>query len=315
MIDQLEDLFRRQVLAWPLLAQGVDGLARARTRSVRIDWFDVLIRHIPHRAVSTMAAVDSESVAKRPCFLCGGNLPREEEGVQFGADFTIYCNPFPIVDHHLTIAHREHRPQRISNQFGNMLDLAAALPGYFVIYNGPECGASAPDHMHFQAGSRALFPIAKDTAGLTSVTVPNYKRNVFLFRESHRRALIDRIDRAIALLAELTGKRPEPLVNIAVFYERGEWVTYLFPRGKHRPEAFYKGEMTVSPASIDLCGIFVVPLAHDFERITAEAIAAIFSEVTLPGDQFRAAAAKLPAADVSRETSAARPPHLRESEH
>ena len=82
-------------------------------------------------------------------------------------DFTIYCNPFPIVDRHLTIAHREHGLQRIANQFGNMLDLAAALPGYFVIYNGPECGASAPDHMHFQAGSRGLFPIEKDTAGLT----------------------------------------------------------------------------------------------------------------------------------------------------
>ena len=293
MINELEELFRRQILAWPQLAQGVEGLARAKTRSVRIDWFDVVIRHIPHRVVSTTAAVDHDSVAKRPCFLCAANLPPEEEGVQFGADFTIYCNPFPIVDHHLTIAHREHRPQRIASQFANMLDLASALPGYFVIYNGPECGASAPDHMHFQAGSRSLFPIAKDTAGLTSVTVPNYKRNVFFFRASERSALIDRVDLAINRLAEITCKKPEPLVNIAVFHEMGEWVTYLFPRGKHRPEVFYKGEMTVSPASIDLCGIFVVPLAHDFERITAHAIAAIFSEVTLPDDQFRAVAAKL----------------------
>jgi hypothetical protein len=314
MINELEALFKRQMLAWPQLAQGVKGLAMAKTRSVRIDWFDVFIRHIPHRVVSTTAAVDRASIAKRPCFLCAGNLPPEEEGLHFNADLTIYCNPFPIVDHHLTIAHREHGPQRIAGQFGNMLDLAAALPGYFVIYNGPECGASAPDHMHFQAGSRALLPIAKDTIGLTSVIVPNYKRNVFLFRGTERSALIDRVDRAIDRLAEITSKRPEPLVNIAVFHDMGEWVTYLFPRWKHRPEAFYKGEMTVSPASIDLCGIFVVPLAHDFERITAEAIAEIFSEVTLPGDQFRAAAAKLPASYVSRETSAARPPHLRENE-
>jgi hypothetical protein len=293
MINQLEALFKRQGLAWPQLAQGIEGLALAKTRSVRIDWFDVFIRHIPHRVVSTTAAVDRESVAKRPCFLCAANLPPEEEGVQFSADFTIYCNPFPIVDHHLTIAHRDHRPQRIASQFGSMLDLAATLPEYFVIYNGPECGASAPDHMHFQAGSRALFPIAKDTAGLTIVTVPNYRRNVFLFRESERSALIDRVYRAIDRLADITGKRPEPLVNLAVFHENGEWVTYLFPRAKHRPEVFYKGEMTVSPASIDLCGIFVVPLAHDFARITGEAIAAIFSEVTLPDDQFREAAAKL----------------------
>ena len=293
MIHQLEELFERQARAWPLLAKGVEGLARAKTRPVRIDWFDIFIRHIPHRMASTTASVDRESVAKRPCFLCVENLPSEEEGVQFDKDFTIYCNPFPIVERHLTIAHRQHVSQRIANQFGNMLDLAARLPGYFVVYNGPECGASAPDHMHFQAGSRRLFPIENDTAGMTGATVPNYGRNVLLLRGRDRSALIDRIDRAIDLVAEATGKRTEPMVNIAVFHEKGEWVTYLFPRGKHRPEVFHTGELTVSPASIDLCGIFVVPLAHDFERITGDAIAAIFREVTLPDYLFQEVAAKL----------------------
>jgi hypothetical protein len=281
------------VRAWPQLAKGVEGLARATTRSVQIDWFEIFIRHIPHRVGSTTAAVDRESVAKRACFLCARNLPAEEVGVQFDENFTIYCNPFPIVDRHLTIAHRDHGAQRIASQFGNMLDIAARLAGYFVVYNGPECGASAPDHMHFQAGSRVLFPIEKDTSGLNCVTVPNYARNVFILRGRDRSALIDRMDRAIELLAETTGKRPEPLVNIAVFHERGEWVTYLFPRGKHRPQVFYTGELTVSPASIDLCGIFVVPLAEHFERITGEAIAAIYREVTLPGDQFQEVAGKL----------------------
>jgi hypothetical protein len=293
MIDAVEDLFRRQARDWPQLAKGVEGLARAQTRRVRIDWFDIFVRHIPHRVGSTTARVDRESIAKRPCFLCPDNLPPEEEGVRFGDDFTIYCNPFPIVDHHLTIAHREHTPQGIANQVGSMLDLAAALPGYFIIYNGPECGASAPDHMHFQAGWRLLFPIGKETAGLSGVTVPNYARNVLLFRERDRSALIDRMDRALDLLAKATGKRAEPLVNIAAFHETGEWVAYLFPRGKHRPEVFNTGELTVSPASIDLCGIFVVPLARDFERITSDAIASIFREVTLPDDQFRQVAEKL----------------------
>ena len=162
MTRAIEELFKRQTRAWPQLAQGIEGLARAKTRPVRIDWFDVFIRHIPHRIASTTASVDRESVAKRPCFLCAGNLPSEEEGLPFDENFTIYCNPFPIVDRHLTIAHREHSLQRIANQFGNMLDLAAALAGYFVVYNGPECGASAPDHMHFQAGSRR---IVSDRAG------------------------------------------------------------------------------------------------------------------------------------------------------
>jgi hypothetical protein len=293
MIRELESLMSRQQRAWLQLAQGIEGLARARTRTVKIDWFDIYIRHIPHRLTSTAAPVDRESVAKRPCFLCADNLPIEEEGVRFGEDFTIYCNPFPIVAKHLTIAHKKHCQQRIAGQFGNMLDLATTLPGYFVFYNGPDCGASAPDHMHFQAGSRALLPIVKDTIGLTGVTVPNYVRNAFLFRGSDRSALIERMDLAIELLAMTTRRLLEPLVNIAVFHERGEWVIYLFPRAKHRPEVFYTGELTVSPAAIDLCGIFVVPLAHDFERITGEAIAAIFEEITLPYVQFREVAERL----------------------
>jgi hypothetical protein len=293
MIQKIEELYERQLRAWPQLAQGVEGLARAKTRPVRIDWFDIFIRHIPHRMASTTAPVDRESVAKRPCFLCASNLPLEEEGLRFDDNFTIYCNPFPIVERHLTIAHKEHGSQRIANQFGNMLDLAEGLPGYFVVYNGPECGASAPDHMHFQAGSRVLFPIKKDTAGMTGTIVSNYVRNVFILRGRDRSALVDRMDRAIELLSETSGKRPEPLVNLALFQERGEWVTYLFPRGKHRPEVFHTGELTVSPASIDLCGIFVVPLARDFEKITGEAIAAICREVTLPDGQFEEVAAKL----------------------
>jgi hypothetical protein len=293
MIQEIEELYNRQKRSWPQLAKGLAGLKQAKTRPVQIDWFTVFIRHIPHRMASTTASVDRASVARRHCFLCAGNLPAQEEGVQFDEDFTIYCNPLPIVDSHLTIVYREHGAQRIANRFGSILDLAAALPGYFVVYNGPECGASAPDHLHFQAGSRRLFPIESDTAGMSGITVPGYGRNVFLLRGRDKSALNDRIERTLELLAETTGKRAEPMVNLAIFHERGEWLTYLFPRGKHRPEVFHTGELTVSPASIDLCGIFVVPLARDFERITGEAIAAIFREITLPDAQFQEVAQRL----------------------
>jgi hypothetical protein len=293
MTREVEKLFERQIREWPLLASGVDGLARAQTRRVRIEWFDVFVRHIPHRMHSTTAAVDAESVARRRCFLCADNLPAEEEGVRFDDDFTIYCNPFPIVDRHLTITHREHRAQRIAGQVATMLDLGRALPEYFIIYNGPECGASAPDHMHFQAGSRMLFPVENDTAAFSGVTVPNYRRNVLLLRGRDRAALIHRVEHAIDVLRAVTGRLPEPLFNMAIFYDRGGWTCYIFPRGKHRPEVFYTGELTVSPASIDLCGIFVVPIAADFEKVTADAIGAIFSEVTLPDSQFRQVAARL----------------------
>jgi hypothetical protein len=293
MVHEIEALFQDQIRTWPRLTQGIEGLVRAQTRAVRIDWFDVFIRHIPHRVASTTAKVDAQSIAQRPCFLCASNLDPEERGVPFGTDYTIYCNPYPIVDRHLTIVYRQHEPQRIKGQFGNMLDLARALDGYFVIYNGPECGASAPDHMHFQAGLRTLFPIEMDLAQTANVAVTNYARNVFVFRDSDRENLIDRLNRAIEVLSQYAGNRPEPLINIASYYRDAQWTVYLFPRSKHRPEVYHTGELTVSPASIDLCGIFVAPFEKDFLRISGEDIASIFKEVTLENRIFKEVAAKL----------------------
>jgi hypothetical protein len=288
MIAAIERLFEQQRNAWPLLAAGARGLEQAITRPVQIDWFDVHVRHIPHRVISTTAAVDRASIEKRPCFLCAENMPGEQKGVAFDGDFTFYCNPYPIVERHLTIVHREHRPQRIAGQLPALLDVAKALPGYFVIYNGAECGASAPDHLHFQAGARTLFPIEFDTRHVPGPSVENYARNVFLFRSAERQEMVERIERTIELLAEVTRNSGEPLINIAGFHDPTQgWSAYLFPRGKHRPHVFHTGELTVSPASIDLCGIFVVPLAKDFERISGQDIASIFKEVTLPDIQMR----------------------------
>ncbi len=293
MIERVEDLFQRQIRDWPVLARGVEGLAHAESRPLRIDWFEVYLRHIPHRVASTTAAIDAVSVGKRPCFLCANNLPKEEEGLFFGEDLFIYCNPFPIVAKHLTIAHRDHVAQHIEGRFGVMLDLAAALPGYFVIYNGPECGASAPDHMHFQAGLRNGVPIIKDSALLSSTIVSNYGRRLLLFRGRDRAKLIDVVERAISACSDITRKWPEALVNLAVFYEHGQWTIYLFLRRKHRPEVFHTGELTVSPATIDLCGIVVVPIRQDFEKVTREQVAAVFDEIMLPAEQFVEVARRL----------------------
>jgi len=289
----VEQLFQNQLATWPRLARGVEGLAQAQTRAARIGWFDVFIRHIPHRVASTTAAVDAESISKRPCFLCPANLDREQRGIPFGEEYMIYCNPFPIVDLHLTLVHRQHRRQRIQGEIGTMLDMAEALPQFFVIYNGPECGASAPDHMHFQAGSRVFFPIEQDLAAIAGVAVRDYVRSVILLRDSSRMQLEDRLTRAIESLAAVTARRPEPLLNIAAFFRDGTWTVCLFPRSKHRPDVYHSGALTVSPASIDLCGIFVVPFEKDFAKISAEDIAAIFQEVTLQDGMFEEVTARL----------------------
>ena len=270
------------------------GLAEALTRPLISDGSEVLLRHIPHRVTSTTAAVDRESIAKRPCFLCAANLPPEQKGLAWGDGFTLLCNPFPIVERHLTVVHRAHRPQRIEGQVGTMLDLAAALPGYFVVYNGPQCGASAPDHLHLQAGSREELPIVRETAGMAGPALEAYGVRALLFRGPDRSRVLGETERALAILASVTGGRPEPLCNVAAWAEPASGFSLvLFPRGKHRPDAFHTGELAVSPASIDMSGILVAPLARDFERLSGEDVAAVYREVTIPEDQFRDVLARL----------------------
>ncbi|HYN42723.1 MAG TPA: DUF4922 domain-containing protein [Thermoanaerobaculia bacterium] len=287
-------MFRKQGEEWLLLRKGTNGLAEALTRRVLADGDEVLVRHIPHRVASTTAAVDRESIAKRPCFLCAKNLPPEQKGLAWGDGFTLLCNPFPIVEKHLTVVHREHRPQRIAGQVGTMLDLAAALPGFFVIYNGPQCGASAPDHLHLQAGSRDGLPIVREAVGKTGPTIEAYGMRALLFRGPDRSRVLDETERALAILSAVTGKEPEPWCNVAAFHDQDAGFTVvLFPRSKHRPDAFHAGDLAVSPATIDMSGILVAPFLKDFERLSGEDVAAVYGEVTIPEDQFRDALSRL----------------------
>jgi hypothetical protein len=255
---------------------------------------EVLVRHIPHRAASTTAKVDQASIARRPCFLCQENLFPEQVGVAFGPSHALYCNPFPVVDHHLTVVHRDHRPQRIEVQLSAMLELAAALPGFFVVYNGPECGASAPDHAHLQAGSSEGLPLVREVAGRPAGALELYGLRALLFRGREPSRLAGEIGRALGTLAAVTGKLPEPLCNVSAFLEPDERLSVvLFPRLKHRPDAYFTGEWTVSPAAIDVSGILVVPMPGDFERITGEEVDRLFREVTLPEAEFREVASRL----------------------
>jgi hypothetical protein len=295
-------LIEQQRATWPLLREGYDALALAETRRVRVEESEVVIQHNPKRIRSTAAAVDEASITARRCFLCGENLPPEEKGLEYGSDLIILCNPFPILDRHLSIVHRAHVAQKIRGYVEAVLSLAADLgPDYFVLYNGPECGASAPDHFHLQACSRALLPIEKDMRSgepeqaahcsaceenardtFELFTLADCGRSVIVFRGNNDCELAGWLYSVLDELSRESG-RGEPMVNVVSTYDSGVWTVYLFPRARHRPACFFAegdGRLLVSPGAIDMAGVVVVPQREHFLKIDGERIAAIFAEVS-----------------------------------
>jgi ATP adenylyltransferase/5',5'''-P-1,P-4-tetraphosphate phosphorylase II len=293
---RVRGLLAQQLETWPALRDSVAGLSQVRYKKLAVRGSEALAQFNPRRIVSTTARVDSTTIRQRPCFLCPENLPAEEKGIEFGADFIILCNPFPVLRDHLVVTSRRHIPQAIAGNFGVLLDLTRELGAeWFTIYNGPKCGASAPDHLHFQACSRELLPILRDleswnrtpiplSSGVESFTLSEYRVNLLIARSSEREALSSWFD---AVLARLGGKESEeePMINlIATSDDDTGWTVIVFPRSKHRPSCYYAegdAKLTVSPAAIDLAGVLVVPEPEHFARIGAEDVEKIYAEVTL----------------------------------
>ncbi len=299
-------LIDQQSETWPLLREGCEAFAQIETKRVRVEESEVVIQHNAQRIRSTGASVDKESVGNRRCFLCADSLPQEEKGIAYGDDLVILCNPFPVLDRHLSIVHREHVPQRIEGNVESLLSLSHDLgSSYFVLYNGPECGASAPDHLHFQACSRELLPIEEglyddepvmaedcnycEEAARNSFelfTLGGCGRSVVVFRGGNRDEVAHWVYEVITELA-LQADKTEPLINIVCTYDPRVWTVYLFPRAKHRPASFYaEGDerLVVSPGAIDMAGVVVVPERQHFDKIDGERTTAIFSEVSMNGE-------------------------------
>ena len=157
----IKQLFHEQVSNWELARVNFAGLTTVKSKSFSFGDFDVKVQFNPARIVSSGAKTDAKSIAARPCFLCAANRPQEQTAIDFG-DYEILVNPFPIFPEHFTIPRKEHVAQQILPYFADMLQIAVAMDDYLVFYNGPECGASAPDHMHFQAGTKDFLPLVND---------------------------------------------------------------------------------------------------------------------------------------------------------
>ncbi len=297
--ENVHHLLDRQLAAWETARRSYDALAGVRVKELDVRGVPYKVQFNPARIVSSGAKVDARSIKERRCFLCAANRPAEQEGIPFLGHYELLVNPFPIFPRHLTVPETGHVPQLIAHRFADMLELARELTDFTIFYNGPRCGASAPDHAHFQAGSRGFMPIEADWRMRTDETVVQTDRaTLYSLADTPRTTLVidtDDAREACRLFQAIYQALPvpegdeEPMMNVLALYESARWTVFVFPRAKHRP-ACYTAEgdarLLSSPASVDLGGVFITPVEQDFQKITADDVAQILSEVCLSPEAF-----------------------------
>lgn len=298
-----ELLMEEQKKHWPLVSQNYELINKTDFKKIYFDGFIIKAQHNPGRLYSTSAKVDSESIKERKCFLCIPNLYKEQKALLYRKDLLFLVNPFPIFPKHFTISDKGHNPQRISGRFEKMLSVSRDINEYVVVYNGPQCGASAPDHFHFQAGSRNFLPIDDEFHSLKneygeiltesdSLTVAGIDDGLrrFISIESVEIGVAEKIFDLFYNIYSKISTNDEPLMNIISSYEEESgWRILIFLRAKHRSSHYFRDDdrrILLSPAAVDIGGICILPLQRDFDGITKDIISEIFKEVRIGKEQF-----------------------------
>ncbi len=317
--EDVDRFFDAELAQWELAQKNYDALeANVQQRELVAGDVQLTVQWNPARIVSTGAKIDKASIEARPCFLCDENRPTEQHALMIRHHYQVLVNPFPILPRHFTIPTRRHKPQAIWEHFGTLRQLAWTMPHHIVFYNGPLCGASCPDHMHLQAGSRGqvplecdwklyetqlekLYPLTSDAtqqmadAGNASqrcglFLLKNYVCPVFVIRslpEETDSLLCQRLYNALPIHEDET----EPRMNLISWREAGdesrgdEIIMLVFPRKKHRPECY--GEVMVSPGALDMGGLIITPREEDYKKITPEWAAEILQEVTMTEEELK----------------------------
>jgi ATP adenylyltransferase/5',5'''-P-1,P-4-tetraphosphate phosphorylase II len=299
----LNEFTQSQIQDWPLAAANFKGLEKVQERTYSYEEFVIRTQFNPERMRSSVAEVDKKTIAARQCFLCNENRPKEQGAIEFVDDFLILVNPFPIFRNHFTITCNRHIDQRFIGNAKTLLELAKAMKGFTVFYNGPECGASAPDHLHFQAGESSFMPITDDynrlkTSGRqlfsgknTQVwAFDNYLRKMITVETSSMDEALEIIGLYYQHFRAMQPEKVEPMMNALCSWNAGKWTIHLFPRKAHRPSHFYEeGEkqILISPGSVDFGGVFILPRREDFDKITSENIVDILQQVCLDQETFQ----------------------------
>ncbi len=302
--DKADSLLSHQKENWDLVEKNFRNLDSVKIINIDFDSFRFKIQFNPSRITSTSAKVDKKSIENRVCFLCKDNLPETQKGIKYQDDYVILINPFPVFKQHLTIPHIQHIPQKIDSTFKDMLQLSFDLKdNFFVFYNGPKCGASAPDHFHFQAGQKKSTPIENFYNGLllnygeevytnniTKIYSVNHSITKFIFfKSSDKNELVNLFNTILNVIKIQQGLASEPMINIFTFFDNSQWKVFLYLREKHRPKQYFANDDTqllISPASVDLAGLCVTPREDDFNRVTKEDLKDICSQVLMNTDKF-----------------------------
>jgi len=234
--------------------------------------------------------------------LCQQNLPKEQRGLPALDNYIILVNPFPIFPEHLTIPHINHIDQLIEDKFDDMLDMAKLLEDFTVFYNGPKCGASAPDHFHFQAGIKRVMPIERDyrngsffhfSKSLNGVEVikwTDYIRTILTLSGRDKDQITSLFNTLFTELKKMQSDEAEPLLNILTSYLGSRWTVHIFPRQLHRPwQYFEKGEkqIVLSPASVDMGGVLITPREEDYNKLSMGDAQDILEQVCLDDSKFQ----------------------------
>ena len=302
---QADKLIADQIAVWPQAAGNFEALKNVKVKDLDVDGMHIKVQFNPARIVSSSAKVDAKSLKERKCFLCGANRPEVQTGLPWGENdrYIVLINPFPIFPRHLTIPDTSHVDQLIVDRVADMMDLANDLDGYTVFYNGPKCGASAPDHMHFQAGNSDFLTTAEavENAELKTIAtdgdatlalVDSLPLKLFVIDAEDHLAGARLFRRLYDAIPVPEGEK-EPMMNILCYATPAGERMLVIPRKRHRP-SFYGTEgddcMLLSPASVDMGGVFITPLEKDFNRLDAALVKKVLDELCLSADEINAIA-------------------------
>lgn len=303
MDNKFSDFLLAQNQSWQLSADNYRGLAKVGEREFLIDGYQIKVQFNPERMRSSNATVDQNTIAARKCFLCTENRPTEQNNLDLGNNFLLLVNPFPIFNQHFTIPSIRHTPQLLTGSLDCMFEIASQIEGYTLFYNGPECGASAPDHLHFQAGENGFMPVESEfermkqklenllfqSDQLKIWAFDDYLRKMISFETNNPGEGVKAIGNLFNRFREIQPEKIEPMINLLCYFRDGKWVLHLFPRKQHRPRQFFEEgslRLLISPASVDFGGVFITPRREDFDKITPADIKDIFNQVSLDDEAF-----------------------------